>query len=291
MKILITGITGQLGTALTDALEDDHEIIGLCKDSRCPDHTTIRADLTNWKAVYDAVTRINPDIVIHAAAQSNVDACQRDPDQAYRVNALGTRNIAAACQRFDAVMLYVSTDYVFSGTNAPKEGYTEFDAQSPTSVYGQSKWQGEEFVRTLLNRYFIVRTSWLFGKTRANFVSQIVDAINESKPYTAVDDMFSAPTLVNDLAGGITKLISTPLYGTYHLTNTGFASRYEIASFIATQLGLPLTTVKKASLKELRLSAPRPAFSALRNYIWELNGFEPLRSWQDAVAAFIEGKR
>ncbi|MCX5778241.1 MAG: dTDP-4-dehydrorhamnose reductase [Elusimicrobia bacterium] len=290
MKILITGITGQLGTALAESLQDNHEITGLCKDSSSSTHPTVKADLSDWKTVYDAITRINPDVVIHTAAQSNVDACEKDPEYAYRINALGTRNIAIACQRFDAVMVHISTDYVFSGDNAPQGGYTEFDATAPASVYGKSKLQGEEFVRSLLSRYFIVRTSWLFGRTRANFVSQIVSALNEGSPYTAVDDMYSAPTLVTDLADGIAHLITTPLYGTYHLTNTGFSSRYEIAQAIAVQLGVPHTVIRKASLKDLRLPAPRPLFSGLRNYVWELNNFKPLRSWQDAVSEFIEGK-
>lgn len=288
MKILITGITGQLGTALAETLSGEHEIIGLSRDSISPFHTTINADLCDWKAVYDAITRANPDLVVHAAAESNVDACERAPDTAYRVNALGTRAVAAACQRFDAALLYISTDYVFSGYNAPAAGYTEWDVPAPINAYGRSKWQGEEFVRALLNRYYIVRTSWLFGRRRANFVTQIAGALSSGAPYAAAEDMAGAPTLVSDVASAVGELVTTPLYGTYHLSNAGFASRYEIAGFIADRLGVPRAGITKCALKDLRLPAPRPVFSGLRNYLWELSGFTPLRPWQDAVAEFVE---
>jgi dTDP-4-dehydrorhamnose reductase len=179
---------------------------------------------------------------------------------------------------------------VFSGepSKAPKDGYTEFDEICPVSVYARSKYEGERYVKSLLNRFYIVRTSWLFGAKRKNFVTQIADSVKEGKPVNMVSDMISSPTYVNDLALAISELIETQLYGLYHITNSGHASRYEISKEIAGMLKNSGNNIKKVSLSELKLPAHRPGFSAMKNYVRQLNGFAPLRPWQDAVKEFLK---
>jgi len=290
MKILITGISGLLGSEVAKVLSIEHEVIGLDKGPQSSEFKTLNIDIVEPKATYDAISKINPDLIIHCAAYSDVDGCEKDPDLAYRANSLGTRNICLACQRFDTVLAYISTDYVFSGIETSKDGFSEQDTPNPKSVYAKSKFAGEWFVTNLLNRFFVIRTSWLFGHKRPNFVSNTVDALQSKRETCQAVDMISSPTNVSDLSKAVAKLCQTNLYGLYHLTNSGFASRYEIALFIANVLGCPAAKIKKTSLKELNLAAPRAKFSGLNNMIWRLNGFKPLRPWQEAVTEFLSDK-
>jgi len=188
MKVLITGINGLLGSELVPCLEENHEVTGVCRNPATAACATRSLDITDRKAVYDAVTRINPDVIIHSAALSNVDECENNPDEAFKINCYGTRNLALACQRFDAALLYVSTDYVFSGRQHPAAGYTEFDATEPLSVYGTSKRDGEWMACHLLNKFYIVRTAWLFGKTRRNFIQSVNDSLAAGK-YDGFSDI------------------------------------------------------------------------------------------------------
>ena len=287
MKILVTGIGGLLGSEVARVLSRGNEVLGLSKESRTAEFKTVNLGITDPGAVYETISKINPDLVVHSAAFSNVDGCEKDPDKAYSVNALGTRNVCLACQRFDTVLAYISTDYVFSGTEVSKKGFSELDTPDPKSVYAKSKLAGEWFVRNLLDKFFIIRPSWLFGPKRDNFVSQIFSALKDNKKIRQAADMVSAPTYVADLALAVQKLTATNLYGLYHISNSGFASRYEIALFIARLLGCPEANIEKIRLKDLNMPAPRPQFSGLDNYAWRLNGFKPLRPWQEAVTEFL----
>ncbi len=159
------------------------------------------------------------------------------------------------------------------------------------STYARSKHAGEEYVRGLLNKYYIVRTAWLFGPSRENFVTQIAATLKNGTPTKQVTDMVSTPTFVKDLSEAVAFLIETNLFGTYHLTNSGrFASRYEIALEIAKMMKLPSGNIEKTTLEKLGLPAHRPGFSGLRNFVWELNGWRSLRPWQDAVREFLQNK-
>jgi dTDP-4-dehydrorhamnose reductase len=293
MKILITGINGMLGTALNGVLRDKHDVYGIDIVNPAGGDKSFNVDLTDFELTNKTITKINPDIVIHTVALTDVDKCETNPDLAYRLNAIATRNVAVCCQRFDAALLYISTDYVFSGqpSKGSEEGYTEFDCISPLSIYANSKYEGERYVQNLLNKYYIVRTSWLFGSKRKNFVTQIADALKDGKPANMAEDMVSSPTYVNDLADAISKLIESEKYGLYHLTNSGFASRYDIAIEISKMMGLPAGKIKNVKLKDLNLPAVRPVFSAMKNYVWQLSGFEPMRPWQDAVKEFLITER
>ncbi|MBN1824470.1 MAG: dTDP-4-dehydrorhamnose reductase [Endomicrobiales bacterium] len=290
MKILITGINGLLGSALAGTLAENHEVSGIDVAGAPGLHKTFEVDVTNLDDTYKTITKINPDLVIHTVAQTNVDKCETDIEGAYKLNALTARNVALACQRFDAAMLYVSTDYVFSGDDAPKDGYTEYDKPDPVSVYGKSKYEGEVYVRDLLSKYFIVRTSWLFGQARGGYVMQAAEALRLKKTVKMAADMVSSPTYAEDLSKAISILIGSSAYGLYHVTNSGFASRYEIAVEIAKMMKLPADEIGKVTLKELNLPAHRPSFSAMNNLVWKLNGHRPLRHWRDAVKEYLESK-
>lgn len=290
MKVLIVGINGMLGKELTGVLTKNHEVLGLDSNpaASIPGIDIQNADICDQKAIFEKITKINPDIVILTAALTDVDLCEKDQDLAYRVNALGPRNVALACQRFDTQMLYISTDYVFSGNTKNGEGYKEFDTVNPVSYYGKSKLYGEWFVRDLLNKFYIVRTAWLFGKDRMNFVDSNAQALQKGQKIRSCTDMISCATNVLDLSKAIEQLIDSGLYGIYHLTNSGFASRYEISLKIAGILGCPVNLIEKVVQKDLKLSAVRPEFSALVNYNWQMSGFKPLRTWQESVEDYLK---
>ena len=213
-----------------------------------------------------------------------MDAAEANPDDAYRGNALATRNVALACQRFDSALIHLSTDYVFDGKNPPEGGYREFDPCAPVSRYGQSKHWAELFVQKLLNKYFIVRTSWLFGPGRATWVDQVAERSRSGQPVQAVTDMISAPTYTPDLAGALLTLAESRHYGLYHVTNSGSCSRVEWAEEILRLQGLAgYPHLKKMTRAELKLPAHRPERSVLNNLAWRLDGFPPLRSWKEAL--------
>ena len=288
MKVLIVGINGMLGKELTNVLTEKHEVIGIDSNpSASISGIDIQTgDICDQKGIYDKITKANPDIVILTAALTDVDLCQRDQDLAYKINALGPRNVALACQRFDTQMMYISTDYVFEGNK--KESYKEFDKTNPVSYYGSSKLYGELFVKDLLQRFYIVRTSWLFGHNRSNFIDGNATALIKSQKIKSCIDMVSSPTNVFDLSCAIEQLIESGLYGTYHITNSGFASRYDVSVKIAGVLGCPVSLIEKVKQKDLKLAALRPEFSALNHYNWKMSGFKPIRSWEDSVVEYLK---
>ncbi|MCB4790638.1 MAG: dTDP-4-dehydrorhamnose reductase [Elusimicrobia bacterium] len=290
MKVLIVGINGMLGKELTNVLAKKHEVIGIDSNpaASIPGIDIQKADICDQKSIYEKITKINPDIVILTAALTDVDLCETEQDLAYKVNALGPRNVALACQRFDTQMLYISTDYVFPGDNKKdKEGYKEFDKTGPVSYYGKSKLYGEWFVKNLLNKFYIVRTAWLFGKDRMNFIDGNAQALQKGQKIRSCTDMIGCPTNVLDLSIAIEQLIESGLYGIYHVTNSGFASRYEISVKIADIIGSQKSLIEKVIQKDLKLKALRPEFCPLIGYNWKMSGFKPLRSWQDSVEDYL----
>ena len=254
--------------------------------------STLTLDITEAEKTYREITKINPDIVIHSAAYTDVDGSETNRDLAFRVNALGTRNIALACQRFDTELLYISTDFVFDGEKG--EPYLEFDNPNPQSIYAKSKYWGELFVKFLLNRFYIVRTSWLFGKNGENFVTKILALAKEKKEIEVVNDQIGSPTYTKDLAGAISQVIgarkgdsrdrASP-YGTWHITNSGQCSWYEFAAEILHNSDV---RVKPISSEELNRPAKRPKFSVLDNCVWRLQGWQPLRHWKEALREYLQ---
>lgn len=276
MKIIVSGGSGQLGKALGALTSASRQILPL--GSR-------QLDVTDPGQVNSVISQSRPDAVIHAAAFTAVDAAETAADQAFRVNVLGSRNIAAACLEQGCKLIYVSSDYVFDGRQ--RRPYTEFDPPNPLNVYGKSKYAGER-AAAVCPRLFIVRTSWLYGQGR-NFVATILSLARRQDSLDVVDDQTGSPTYSADLARGILALAETNQYGTYHLTNQGECTWYEFARTILRLAGLN-TAVRPVATAAFPRPAVRPAYSVLRNYMLELSGGTQFRHWEDALAEYMKGR-
>lgn len=278
MKILITGAAGQLGREVQRVLSEHEgrfEVYPLGAEAM---------DITDGASVLRAVNEIRPDAVVHAAAYTQVDRAESEVDLAFKVNAIGARNVAVATENVGAKLVYISTDYVFDGTKGSP--YTEFDAVSPLGVYGRSKLVGEEFVRNSCSRYFIVRTAWLYGAHGNNFVKTMLALATQGKPIKVVNDQVGSPTYALDLAEFIIQLLETENYGVYHATNAGCCSWYEFARAIFAEAGLQVD-LSPCTTEEFPRPAPRPAYSVLDHMAIRLNGLKDFRPWQEALRDFI----
>lgn len=281
MRILVTGACGMLGSLVCSELADRHDVVPSDVIGDCE-----RVDITDTDSVFGLIDRSRPDLVIHCAAMTDVDGCERDPDRAYLVNAVGTWNLACAAAQSDSAFVCVSTDYVFDGEKGSP--YTEFDTPNPLSAYGASKLAGEQAVRELCRKHYIVRTSWLFAPHGKNFALSIIKAAQSNKELRVVADQIGSPTYAADLAQFLASLAGSPLYGTYHYTNAGSCSWHEFASEIVSAAGL--TDVKVIPIRSEDWPTPtrRPKYSVLRHYRMELLGRDHARPWQEAVAEFVE---
>jgi dTDP-4-dehydrorhamnose reductase len=273
MRLAITGAWGQLGRSLQEALKG-HELFLI----DLPEH-----DVTDT-GIISAIAGFQPDLVIHTAAMTDVDGCEVHPDRAYEVNGLGTRNVALGCQHCGAPLLHISTDYVFDGTK--EEPYLEFDEPNPISVYGRSKRAGELLVRDLLNRFYIVRTAWLYSQGGNNFVNRILQLAEERDELSVVSTEVGSPTYAPDLAEAITRLIQHPLYGTYHLVNEGSCSRYDFARKILELAGKGDFPLHPAETYER--PAKVPANAVLRNFCAASQLGITLRPWEEALRAYFQ---
>lgn len=281
MRIVITGSKGQLGAALERVFARETLLpIDL------PEH-----DITDLAGITAAITAFHPDLIVHAAAMTNVDACETDPTLAYRVNALGTRNVAVAAQQAGAAMAYISTDYVFAGDR--EEPYWEFDEVQPLSVYARSKWAGEQLARQLVPRHYVARTAWLYGEgpdgaPRRNFVETVLRLARERGALTMVTDEIGSPTYAPDLAEALAQLVRQPAYGTYHFVNQGICSRYEWAVEILRLAGMDDVPVHPS--QNYRRLARVPKHVSLRNLCGAELGIT-LRPWRQALAAYMDARR
>ncbi len=290
MKIVITGCSGLVGSDLWKSLETKHELWGLGRNKPefiAPEYWR-DLDIVDSDLTLRTIENLNPDCLIHSAAISNPDECESHPDLAAQVNGIGTRNLALACQKFDTEMLYISTDQVFDGKkDAP---YTEMDRPNPGNVYGRSKLWGEEFVQTLLRRFYIVRTALVYGPRRPTFVDRVIQSSKTREKVTAATDIINTITYSKDLAESILFLIDKHTYGMTHIVNEGCCSRYELAHFIAKFLNANPDFIIQGIRETLALKAKRPGFSPLENFVWKLNQYPKLRSWQEALTNYIESK-
>lgn len=274
MRIFITGARGQLGRALESALAT-HELTL----TDLPE-----LDITDRAALTDAVTGARAEVVIHCAAFTDVDGAARDPIPAYRINVLGTQNVALASRSAGAAMVHISTNEVFAGDNPA--GYEEWMALAPVNPYGRTKAAAEVHVRALLERHYIVRTAWLFAPGGRNFVHAILKRAAEDGHVRVVADEIANPTYAPDLAAAIEKLIMTGQFGTYHFVNDGACSRWAFAKEILHQSGYQDTRVTPILSNAYARASRPPAFSALLNRNGAALGIA-LRPWQDALAAFL----
>lgn len=273
MKVALTGAGGMLGHAIKNVFSDV-EIVEFTHD---------RLDITILDDVVKKVKDANPDFLIHAAAFTNVDQCESETEKAYLVNGIGTRNIAMACEEIKCPVIYISSDYVFDGSKGTP--YDEWDSTNPINKYGLSKLIGERFVTILTNRFYIIRTSWLYGKNGRHFVDTIIKLLSERESIEVVNDQVGCPTYTVDLARKILEIIGKG-YGIYHVTNTGSCSWYEFAVMIAAKKGFKKQIIPVTSEK-FKGPARRPAYSVLDNTMLRLEGINELRHWEEALDEYL----
>ena len=281
MRILVTGANGQLGY---DTL----------RELAARGYTDVRGidiedlDITDEAAVRDYIGAYRPEVVMHNAAWTAVDKAEENPERVYAVNALGTKYIAEACREVGAKMLYISTDYVFPGDG--DRYYEPQDAKGPLGTYGRTKSDGEDFVQALLDRYFIVRISWVFGIHGNNFVKTMLRLAETKTELSVVCDQIGSPTYTYDLSGLLCDMIETEQYGIYHATNEGICSWYEFAAYIFEVAGVTGVRVEPISTREYAArvkQAYRPLNSRMSKDKLVAAGFRRLPSWQDAVRRYI----
>ncbi len=275
MRILIIGSEGMLGHDLVDILSADNEVSTTTIDT---------LDITDIDKTIQTVNEVNPDVLVHAAAYTDVDGSESNSDLAYKVNTLGTRNVAVACQKADSAMVYICTDYVFDGTKG--SSYYEYDQTNPLSVYGKTKLGGEIYIRDILNKFYITRTSWLYGFHGPNFVTTMLNLAETNDVISVVNDQIGSPTYTVDLANSIAKLITKPNYGIYHITNSDHCSWFEFAKEIFNNAGVNID-LKPVTTEEFPRPAFRPKYSVLENYNWRLEGFPKIRSYKKALKDYM----
>ncbi|MCL6598831.1 MAG: dTDP-4-dehydrorhamnose reductase [Alicyclobacillus macrosporangiidus] len=275
MRIVVAGANGQLGQDLVRRFSTTHEVHGFGRSE---------LDVTNLGQAMEVLRQVRPDVVINAAAYTAVDRAETEVDHAYAVNAFGARNLAMAAEKFGAKYCYISTDYVFDGQR--RTPYREYDPTNPLSVYGKSKRAGEELVTSFSTRYFIIRTSWLYGLYGANFVKTMLKLGKEGKRLTVVDDQIGSPTYTVDLANFLEELIQTDKYGLYHASNAGSCSWYQFAKAIFEEVGIG-ADLHPCSTEEFPRPAPRPPYSVMDHLSIRINGFKELRPWREALQAFL----
>jgi len=277
MKVVVTGAKGQLGMDVVCILADKgFDVYGFGREE---------FNITNIEQVKKVISEVKPDVVIHSAAYTKVDLAESEPDQAFLINAYGTRNVAVASEAVGAKLVYISTDYVFEGTaNKP---YHEYAQTNPLSIYGKSKLAGEKFVHDFHTKFFIVRTSWVYGKHGNNFVKTMLKLAQEREELMVVHDQIGCPTYTVDLANCILELIQTEKYGIYHVSNSGQCSWYEFAKAIFEEAGVQIK-VNPCKTQDFPRPAPRPMYSVFDHMALRLNGFEDLRHWKEGLKNFLE---
>ena len=276
MKIMITGANGQLGQELVQQFnQTQFSIYAFTKND---------LDITDEEKVQKVVEEIQPDVIINAAAYTKVDLAETEEDLAYNINGFAQRNLAVAAEKVGAKICYVSTDYVFDGTATIP--YKEYDACNPLGVYGKSKYVGEQLTQTLSSKYFIVRTSWVYGEYGSNFVKTMLRLAENRDELGVVHDQVGSPTYTVDLAEFIIQLVQTEKYGIYHCTNSGTCSWYEFAQAIFEESGLHIQ-VNPLTSEQYPTPAARPHYSVLDNMALKINGFSPMRHWREGLSSFL----
>jgi len=276
-KILVTGAKGQLGYDVVKRLKKDgYEVKGVDISD---------FDISDTKKTVAFIKKNKPNVVVHCSAYTAVDKAESEKELCYKVNTVGTKNIAVVCKEIDAAMCYISTDYVFNGQgNIPFE---TTDKTTPLGVYGQTKLDGEIIVQEILDKFFIIRISWVFGKNGNNFVKTMLRLSNERESLSVVADQIGSPTYTVDAADFIAYLVDKNQYGVYHFTNEGFCSWHDFAKEIFTQKNMPID-LKPISTAEYKTPAARPLNSRLsKRSVYDI-GYKKIPSWQDALRCFLK---
>ena len=277
MRILITGGAGMLAGALARAFCDGNDLLTLPKSEM---------DITNSEKVLKIVNDFKPELILNPAAFTNVDDCENFPEQAFRINALGAANMALAARLVGAQLVHFSTDFVFDGKKGTP--YREEDTPNPLSTYGKTKLTGEKFIRQVYQQHYIVRTAWLFGAGGKNLLSTLHQKLRQKQNIRVSNDQWGSPTYTEDLAGAVQTLVQRAVPGTFHLSNSGSCTRFELAQEAARYFNCPEDLIRPVTGTELKLPAPRPAHSVLENHHWQLLGYLPLRDCRTAYRDFLQ---
>lgn len=275
MKILVTGANGSLAGDLIDVLESKHELLALTRHD---------LDITDEQAVSHKIKEFKPQFLLNTAALTDVDTCEQDMKKATAVNGWGPYYLAKACRDNNCALIHFSTEMIFDGTKT--KAYGETDCPNPLSVYGLSKYVGEQNIKRSGCRHTIFRTSWLFGGGTPKFVDKFIAKTRQQEKVAVVRDHFGSPTFTRDIAGAITLYLEEPVWGTFHLVNSGMASRIEMAKFIQEQLNLRCKLVP-VDYQDLGLQTFRPARALLKSLYRENHRFLQLRSWQEALNSYL----
>ena len=275
-KVFLTGGTGQLGKEIIEILKEEYSILAPKKED---------FDLENFEKIYDYLKNINPDIIILSGAYTDVDKAEEEKEKAYKINFLSTKEFVKYALHYDKILIFISTDYVFDGK---KEIYSEDDIPNPINFYGKTKYLSEKEIISNLKKYFIIRTSWLYGEGKKNFVYKFLKKCEEEKVIKVVKDRYGSPTYTKDVAEGIKEILKSENYGIYHIVNTGRVSRFEFAKEILNirKMNVKIEPVTSDYFKEI---AKRPFSSALNNDKFCSN-FYKLRNWKEALRDFLKNK-
>lgn len=276
MKVVVTGAAGQLGQdVMRELARKNHQAFGTGRT---------QLDITNEADVTAYISEVKPDVILHCAAYTNVDAAEENEDVAYQINAAGTEYLAKAAKLTGAKMLYISTDYVFDGTAT--EPYEVDEPTKPLGAYGRTKLAGEQLLQKHLDEFFIVRTAWVFGIYGNNFVKTMIRLGQERGEVGVVHDQVGSPTYTVDLAQFMVELMETDKYGVYHATNSGICSWYDFAVEIFKQAEMNVK-VNPLTSDQFPRPAARPKYSVLSKKMIEKQGLKPLRDWKEALAAYL----
>ena len=287
VKILITGGKGQLGLELTKILKNRKCELGVLpkfyEDVKVLSLGFLELDITKMEDVLKVLEKEKPYALVNCAAYTNVDECESFKEAAFKVNSLGPRNLAIACEKFGVKLVHISTDYVFSGEeDKPK---LEIDVVNPKNIYGKTKALGEEYVKSFCSRWFILRTSWLYGEFGNNFVKTIVKAAKETKKLKVVEDQFGTPTNVEDLCFVVLNILITEEFGVYHASGEGRCSWFNFACEILRNFKID-AEISPCKTEEFKRKARRPKFSELENLMLKTIGKNYFRDWKEAIASF-----
>ncbi len=297
MKLLITGANGQLGSEICKCIQKGETELGVLNEeySNCTllktDIDTL--DITDIEQVVNYTKQNKPDVIISCGAYTNVDGCEKNFDDAFKVNAIGARNLAMAAQDVSAKLIHVSTDYVFSGKTAALP-VSECELPAPQSAYGKTKLLGEKYAQQFCEKTFIVRTAWLYGYVGNNFVKTMLRVGAEKGALTVVDDQLGNPTNAADLAHHILKLALTNHYGIYHCTGNGVCSWYDFASEIIKLSGIKAKVMPCSTEQYMQNNpnaASRPEYSALDNCMLRCTVGDEMRNWKDALVSYFENNK
>lgn len=289
---MLIGYTGQLGYEITKILEFKEIKNSMSEYARI---TLIKLgskelDIKDMNSLFICINNAKPNIIINCAAYTNVDQAEEDYEEAFRVNSLGPRNLAIAAESVGAKLIHISTDYVFDGkgiiVNGEKISYREYDTPNPINVYGKTKLLGENYVKEFCRKYFIIRTSWLYGENGNNFVKTILKLAREKGKLQVVNDQIGNPTNAEDLANHILELAFTDEYGIYHCTGNGIASWYDFACKIVEYAGIDCV-IEPVTSEQFARKAKRPSYSCLDNMMLRSTIGDNMRNWEEALKDFI----